>query len=491
MEEKEIRLAKFKELVKKNKNPFWETKFSRNTDSQDLKAKFNKETKENLFKIKTVFTIAGRVRFKRPAGKTCFLNLQDRYGQIQIYVRKDVVSETDFKIIDDVRLGDIIGISGTIMKTNTQELTIRVQTVVLLAKTLEVLPDKYHGMVDVEERYRMRYVDLIMSQDIVNVFLTRTKIIRLIQKYLDNNHYLEVETPILQNLHGGALARPFKTHHNAMKRDLFLRIATELDLKKLIVGGLEKVYEIGRIFRNEGMDSRHNPEFTSIEIYTAYDGMEECIHLCEIIFHYVASALKTPDSIIFMNHKININQKFVRISMVDAVKKTTGYNFKNDFTEDELQEIINKHGLAQEHHFNKQGHILNLLFGKYVENTLIQPTFVFEYPLEISPLAKISQVDKRFTDRFELFVGGNEFANGFAELNDPFEQEERFRSQLEEKVKGNLESHELDHEFIKALLYGLPPTAGLGIGIDRMVMLFTQQSSIKDVILFPTMKTKN
>ncbi len=493
-EQEEIRRRKLTDLIENNKNPFVQTKFERNFNTKTFKETFDNFSKEKLAEKSDVnIKIPGRIRLFRETGKAVFLNIQDGMGLVQAYLRKDVLGDEYFAELLNLDLGDIIGLHGKPMKTNTGELTLRVEKFVLLSKSLKPLPDKHHGIEDQEEKYRRRYVDLIMNEKSKQVFINRNKIIRTIQKVLDKKGFVEVETPILQSIYGGAAAKPFKTHHNALGMDLFLRIATEIHLKQLVVGSMEKVYEIGRLFRNEGISTRHNPEFTSIEIYAAYKDFYYMMDLSEEIFKESALAIgiKNNSVIEYSGKKINIFKKFKRIHMVDAIKENINVDFWKKMTFEEAKEIAKKHKLEVPKHFLSVGNIINLFFEEYVEPNIIEPTFVYGHPVEISPLSKINTEDPRFTDRFELFIIGREYANAFSELNNPIEQFERFEQQIKEKEKGNEEAHELNYEFIEALEYGLPPTAGIGLGIDRLVMLLTNSNSIRDVLLFPQMKIKN
>ena len=431
-------------------------------------------------------SLAGRVMAIRGHGKASFGVLADRKGQIQIYFKLDVLGEekyTEFKLLD---IGDIIGIKGSVFRTRRGELTVKITDFDLLAKSLRPLPEKFHGLKDVEIRYRQRYLDLIVNPEVRETFVARTKILQSVRRYLDERDFLEVETPVLSTLAGGAAARPFITHHNTLDIDLYLRIATELNLKRLIVGGFERVYEMGRIFRNEGMDMRHNPEFTSIEIYQAYADYTDLMDITEGIFRQAAQDLLGKTTVTFQGKEIDLaNVK--RISMNDAVKEATGKDFLSCQTVEEARNMAKEIGVAYEEDFGIGG-ILNAAFEAKVEDSLIAPTFITGHPTEISPLAKKNAQDPRITDRFELFVYGWEFANGFTELNDPIDQEQRFLDQLKKREAGDAEAHVMDRDYVCALEYGLPPTGGLGIGIDRLVMLLTDSPSIRDVLLFPTMK---
>ena len=438
--------------------------------------------------------VAGRIMFIRKMGKASFLSLQDREGKIQVYLKRDTLGDAQYDLFKLADIGDIVGIEGTIMLTMTGEITICCTKYTHLVKALRPLPEKFHGLTDVEERYRRRYLDLIMNEDSKRVAIQRPKIVRAMQEYFDNNGFIEVETPVLQNIQGGATARPFITHHNALDADFYLRIATELHLKRLLVGGLERVYEIGRIFRNEGMDKTHNPEFTTVELYQAYGNLESMMDLCEGVIKFAAEKVFGKDE--FINPfdregaKIDISKPFKKVSMCEMIKEKCGVDFKaNNYTLEEAKEIAKAHNVPVEPHFTV-GHIINAFFEQYCEEDLVQPTFLMGHPIEISPLTKKDPSDPRFVERFELYIGGHEFANAYTELNDPIDQKERFVEQLKEKENGNDEANEMDTDFVEALEYGMPPAGGIGIGIDRLVIFLTESESIRDVILFPQMKTR-
>ncbi len=490
-EQELVRRKKYERLVKENKNPFLETKFERNYNSKKFIEVYDKFSREQLEakKISNI-KIPGRIRTIRESGKAIFMTLQDRLGNFQIYIKNDIVGNEIFNEIKDYDIGDILGVTGKVMKTKVGALTLNVEKVVLLTKALKPLPDKYHGMSDIEERYRRRYVDLIMNPLSMDVFLKRINILNEIRNYLNSKDYFEVETPILQDIHGGAAAKPFKTHHNALNSNLYLRIATELALKRLVVGGFEKVYEMGRIFRNEGISIKHNPEFTSIEIYVAYENMNYMMKLTENLINHLAKKLLNKEEIIYEKTKISLKKPWKRVHMVDFVKEVTGIDFWKEMTFEEAKKIAISKKLKIPKHFYDVGHIINLFFEEFGEKKIIQPTFIYGHPRVISPLSKADKNNPRFTERFELFIMGREYANAFTELNDPIEQYERFLEQVKEKKNGNEESYEMDIDFVEALEYGLPPTVGLGIGIDRLVMLLTNQSSIRDVLFFPQMKKK-
>ena len=486
-DQEQIRREKLKKLQEENKNPFAIERVDRTCTLQAFKDQFNSYTKEELHDLKVEpFVVAGRVMSLRQT----FGVIQDFSGQLQFYLNKKQVPENVFQSFKEVDLGDIVKIVGTPMKTNTGEITINVLEITIVSKSLKVLPEKFHGLQDEEIRARQRYVDLIVNPDSMKTFVLRSLIIRKIRNYMDENGFFEVETPVLHATLGGAAARPFITHHNALDREYYLRIATEIPLKKLIVGGFEKVYEIGRIFRNEGMDATHNPEFTSLEAYVAYSDMEGMMDLCEGIFRAVTD-LFDKKVFSYRGYQIDLSQHFKRIHMVQLIKDVTGVDFFKIHSDAEALKIAKEHNVELKPHENKYGHVVNAFFEKFCEDKLIEPTFVWGHPVEVSPLAKKDYSDPRFTKRFELFIGQKEFANAFSELNDPIDQYERFDEQLKEKALGNDEASEMDMDFINALEQGLPPTGGLGIGIDRLVMLFTEKDTIRDVLLFPHMKDKN
>lgn len=482
-----VRREKMENLREAGIDPFGH-KFTRTHNSQELHEAYDEKTKEELHELALSGIVAGRLMTKRGKGKVGFAHLQDREGQIQLYVRKDEVGEENYEIFKKADLGDFLGVEGEIMKTDMGELSIKAKKLTFLSKALRPLPEKFHGLTDTETRYRKRYLDLISNKESFNRFVTRSKIISEIRRYMDGRGYLEVETPVLNNEAGGAAARPFYTHHNSLDIDMALRIATELHLKRLIVGGMEKVYELGRVFRNEGMDMTHNPEFTTMESYEAYADFDDIMDLTEGIFQHVAKTVVGQDVLEYDGKEINVGGKFKRVHMVDAIKEVSGVDFWPEMTFEEATALAKEHDIHVEKHFTSVGHIINEFFEKYVEETLIQPTFVFGHPKEISPLAKMNEKDPRFTDRFELFINGKEYANAFSELNDPIDQLERFEAQAKAKELGDDEATGVDYDYVEALEHGMPPTGGLGIGIDRLVMLFTGTTSIRDVLLFPTMK---
>ncbi|GAB6992592.1 lysine--tRNA ligase [Paenibacillus pini] len=484
----QIRRGKLDELRALGIDPFGK-KYDRTHHAGDLISKYDSLTHEELDANPIKVRVAGRIMAKRGMGKAIFSHIQDLSGKIQIYVRQDSVSEQAFAAFRLLDLGDIIGVTGTMFKTKTGETTIKVSEVEVLSKSLYPLPDKYHGLKDVELRYRQRYVDLIINPEVQQTFIARSRIIQSMRRYLDSLGYLEVETPTLHAIAGGAAAKPFITHHNALDMQLYMRIAIELHLKRLIVGGLEKVYEIGRVYRNEGISTRHNPEFTMIELYEAYADYKDIMNLTESMVAHIAQEVLGTTIINYQGQEVDLTPAWRRVTMVDAVKEVKGVDFGVHMTTEEA------HALAKEHHVKVEphmtfGHILNAFFEEFVEETLIQPTFVTGHPVEISPLAKKNDEDPRFTDRFELFIVAREHANAFSELNDPIDQRQRFEGQMKEREHGNDEAHEMDEDFLNALEYGMPPTGGLGIGVDRLVMLLTNAASIRDVLLFPHMRNR-
>lgn len=487
-EQELVRREKAQALREMGIDPFGH-RYDVTSDSKEIKEEFENVTKEELEEIKKDVVIAGRIITKRRNGKAGFMHIQDKFGQIQIYVRLDNVGEQDYELFKSSDLGDIVGIEGYVFRTNTGELSVHATKYVHLVKALRPLPEKFHGLTDVEERYRRRYVDLITNEDARRVAFMRPKIIRSIQHYLDNLGYVEVETPVLQPILGGAAARPFVTHHNTLDMPFYLRIATELPLKRLLVGGMDAVYEIGRLFRNEGMDKNHNPEFTTIEVYKAYSDLEGMMNLTEGIISNVAMEVLGTYELDWRGHHISLAPGFKRCHMVDLIKEQTGINFFEVNSFEEAKKLAEKFDVELEEHY-AFGHIVNAFYEKFVEDTIVEPTFVFGHPVEISPLAKKDPSDPRFTQRFELFICGSEYANAFTELNDPIDQYERFEAQLKERELGNDEANEMDIDFVEALEYGMPPAGGMGMGIDRLVMMLTNSDTIREVILFPHMKNK-
>ncbi|KRN78045.1 lysine--tRNA ligase [Weissella minor] len=480
------RRQKADELREAGMDPFGH-RFDRTHDAAELHALYDDATAEDLEEAQHEVQIAGRMMTKRRSGKISFADIKDRTGRIQVFVQKPVVGEDVYEWFKKSDLGDILGFKGTVMKTRAGELSINVQEITHLSKALRPLPDKYHGLTDVETKYRQRYLDLIANDDTYDRFQKRSQIITAIRNYMNQDGFIEVETPMLQNSAGGASARPFITHHNALDIDMYLRIALELHLKRLIVGGMERVYEIGRVFRNEGMDQKHNPEFTVMETYAAYWDFDDVMTETENIFKAAAKVVSDDLKVNYQGTDVDLAQPFARKHMVDLVKEQTGVDFWQPMTVEEAREIADKHDVKYEDYWTV-GHIINEFFEDFVEDTLIQPTFVYGHPLEVSPLAKKNPEDPRFTDRFELFILGGEYANAFTELNDPIDQRERFEAQAAERAAGNDEAEGIDEDFVESLEYGMPPTGGLGIGIDRLVMLLTDAESIRDVLLFPTMR---
>ena len=497
---KRIRIEKLNNLASEGKDPFEITKYARTHSSSDILDGFTTEereisvhgeTKVITAKIspldgKTV-CVAGRIMSKRGMGKVGFCHVQDMDGQVQIFVKKDILGEEEYERFKKLDIGDIIGATGEVFTTQTGEISIRVDNITLLSKSLLPLPEKFHGMTNTDLRYRKRYIDLIMNADVKDTFIKRSKIISSIRKYLDAQGFLEVETPMLVSNAGGAAARPFETHFNALGEDFKLRISLELYLKRLIVGGMEKVYEIGRVFRNEGLDTRHNPEFTLMELYQAYTDYHGMMDLTENLYRHVANEVLGTTKIVYNGIEMDLGKPFERITMLDAVKKYSGVDFNEIKSDDEAKEVAKKHHVEFEAH-HKKGDILNLFFEAYVEEHLIQPTFVMDHPIEISPLTKKKPENPDYVERFEFFMNGWEMANAYSELNDPIDQRERFKAQEILLSLGDEEANTTDEDFMNALEIGMPPTGGIGFGIDRMCMLLTDSLAIRDVLLFPTMK---
>ncbi|MBT9644290.1 lysine--tRNA ligase [Roseburia inulinivorans] len=479
----QVRYDKLHELQANGKNPFEITKYDVTHHSTDIKDNFESLEGQEV-------TVAGRMMFKRVMGKASFCNVQDLKGRIQAYVARDEIGEESYADFKKYDVGDILGIKGKVFKTQTGEISIHAQEVTLLSKSLQILPEKYHGLTDTDARYRQRYVDLIMNEDVKDTFVKRSKVISSIRRYLDGQGFMEVETPMLVSNAGGASARPFETHFNALNEDLKLRISLELYLKRLIVGGMERVYEIGRVFRNEGLDTRHNPEFTLMELYQAYTDYHGMMDLTENLYRYIAKEVTGSEILTYGEHTMDLSKPFERITMVDAVKKYANIDFN------EVPDTAAAKKLAEEHHIeyeerHEKGDILNLFFEEYVEEHLIQPTFVMDHPIEISPLTKMKPEDPNYVERFEFFMNGWEMANAYSELNDPEDQRRRFEAQEKAFAAGDEEANHTDEDFLNALAIGMPPTGGIGFGIDRMVMMMTNSPAIRDVLLFPTMKPLN
>ena len=477
----QVRRDKLKDLVERGKNPFEITKFDVTHHSQEIKDNFEQLNDKDV-------TIAGRLMSKRVMGKASFCHIQDLQGTIQSYVARDCIGEEEYADFKKLDIGDIVGVTGKVFETKTGEISIHAEKVTLLSKSLQILPEKYHGLTNTDLRYRQRYVDLIMNPEVKDTFVKRSKIIAAIRRYLDGQGFMEVETPMLVSNAGGAAARPFETHYNALDEDVKLRISLELYLKRLIVGGLEKVYEIGRVFRNEGVDTRHNPEFTLMELYQAYTDYNGMMDLTENLFRYIAKEVLGTTTITYNGIEMNLGKPFERITMVDAVKKYAGVDFAKVETLEEARALAKEHKIEFEER-HKKGDILNLFFEEYVEEHLVQPTFVMDHPVDISPLTKRKPSDPEYVERFEMFMNGWEMCNAYSELNDPIDQRERFKAQDALAAAGDEEANHTDEDFLNALEIGMPPTGGIGYGIDRLVMLMTDSAAIRDVLLFPTMKS--
>lgn len=482
----QVRYEKLAQLKEKGIEPFG-TKYERTHLAEDIRRKYEDFDKAELEERAVPVSVAGRLIRKRVQGKASFAHLQDMSGKIQIYVRQNEVGKEQYELFRQIDLGDFLGVSGVVFKTNRGEVSIKVKEMVFLSKSLRPLPEKYHGLKDIEQRYRRRYLDLIMNPEVKETFITRSRIIAAMRSFLNERGFLEVETPTLQAIPGGGHARPFITHHNALNMDLYLRIALELYLKRLIIGGMEKVYEIGRTYRNEGVSTKHNPEFTMMELYEAYADFHDIMDLTEELIVHIVKEIRGTTNIVYQGLEIDLTPKWDRRSMTDLIKEKVGVDFTQNLTDEEAHQLAKEHGVEVKPEMTF-GHIVNEFFEQKVEESLIQPTFVYGHPVEISPLAKKNAKDPRFTDRFELFIVGRELANAFTELNDPLDQRERFEQQLKEKAAGNEEAHPMDEDFLEAMEYGMPPTGGLGIGIDRLVMLLTDSPSIRDVLLFPHMR---
>ncbi len=477
----QIRRDKLKELQENGRDPFEITKYNVTAKAQDIKDNYSDYEGKKV-------SVAGRLMSKRGMGKVGFCHMADITGQIQLFVKKDILGEDEYAIFKKYDIGDLVGAEGEVFTTQTGEVSIRVEKIVLLAKSLLPLPEKFHGLVDPDLRYRQRYVDLIMNEDVKDTFIKRSKIIAAVRSYLNAQGFLEVETPMLVANAGGAAARPFETHFNALDEDFKLRISLELYLKRLIVGGLERVYEIGRVFRNEGLDTRHNPEFTLMELYQAYTDYHGMMDLTENLYRHVAQEVLGTTKITYNGIEMDLGKPFERITMLDAVKKYSGVDFNEIKTLEEARAVAKEHKIEYEQR-HKKGDILNLFFEEYAEEHLVQPTFVMDHPVEISPLTKKKPENPDYVERFEFFMNGWEMANAYSELNDPIDQRERFKAQEEQLAQGDEEANTTDEDFLRALEIGMPPTGGIGFGIDRMCMLMTDSPAIRDVLLFPTLKT--
>ena len=477
----EVRKEKLKKLQEEGKNPFAITKYDRKHFTKDIIDNFEKYENKDV-------SIAGRIMQKRVMGKASFINIQDSEGKIQVYVSRDDIE--DYSAFKKYDIGDIVGIKGFVFKTKTGEITVHAKSLILLTKSLRPFPEKFNGLKDVDLRYRQRELDLIVNPEVKKVFLQRIEILKEIKNILDKKGYIEVETPILHPILGGAAARPFVTHHNTLDMELYLRIANELYLKRLIVGGFDKVYEMGKMFRNEGMDIKHNPEFTNIELYAAYEDYHDMMDITEEIITEVAKKVLGTEIINYQGKEISLKRPWKRMTMLDAVKKETGIDFNKVKDFEEAKKLAQKLNIEVPELFETKGEMLNLFFEETVEKTLIEPTFILDYPVEVSPLTKRSEKNPELTERFELFINGVEYGNAYSELNDPIDQYERFLKQVEAREKGDDEANMMDEDFVKALEYGMPPTGGLGIGIDRLIMLLTDSASIRDILLFPTMKPR-
>ena len=479
-----VRREKLEKLQKEGKNPFEITKFNRTHTSKDIKDNYEELEGQDV-------TVAGRIMAKRIMGKASFCHIQDSNGKIQSYVSINELGEESYKAFKEDDIGDIIGITGFVFKTKTGEISVHAKEVTLLSKSLKPLPEKFHGLKDTDLRYRQRYLDLIVNPEVKETFIKRAEIIKEIRKFMNEKGYMEVETPILTTVATGDAARPFITHHNTLDLQMYLRIAPELNLKRLIVGGFDKVFEIGKNFRNEGMDIKHNPEFTNMEFYSAYEDYNDMMNIAEELIRTIAKNTLGETTINYEGQEINLESPWKRITMIDAIKEVTGIDFNTINTDEEAQAIAKEKGVQYEEIKNTRGHIINEFFETFVEETLIQPTFIMDYPVEVSPLTKRKSDDKRLVERFELFIGGREYGNAYSELNDPIDQYERFLKQVEAKEKGDEEAGGMDEDFVNALEIGMPPTGGMGIGLDRLIMLLTNSSSIRDVLFFPTMKPLN
>ena len=479
-----VRREKLDKLKQEGKDPYQITKFNTTHTSKQIKDNYEELEGKDV-------TVAGRIIAKRIMGKASFCHIQDSEGRIQSYVSINDLGEESYKAFKEDDIGDIVGITGFVFKTRTGEISIHAKELTLLSKSLRPLPEKFHGLKDTDLRYRQRYVDLIVNPEVKDTFIKRAEILKAIRKFMDEKGYMEVETPILTTVATGDAARPFITHHNTLDLQMYLRIAPELNLKRLIVGGFDKVFEIGKNFRNEGMDIKHNPEFTNMEFYSAYEDYNDMMNIAEELISTVAQNTLGTTTITYEGQEINLAPGWKKIAMIDAIKEITGVDFNTINTDEEAQAIAKEKGVQFEDIKNTRGHIINEFFETFVEETLIQPTFIMDYPVEVSPLTKRKKEDPRLVERFELFIGGREYGNAYSELNDPIDQYERFLKQVEAKEKGDEEAGGMDEDFVNALEIGMPPTGGMGIGLDRLIMLLTNSPSIRDVLFFPTMKPLN
>ncbi|GGL64357.1 lysine--tRNA ligase [Sporolactobacillus putidus] len=484
----QARREKLRVLTENGINPFG-GHYERSHDTEKIRAMYHSMPAEELEEKNVPVVMAGRLMAKRRKGKAGFADIQDFSGRIQLYVRKDSVGDDQYEIFKHIDIGDFVGVEGIVFKTHVGELSIKVTKFGILSKAMRPLPDKFHGLKDVEQRYRQRYLDLIVNPEVKETFILRSKIIKAVRDYLDHLDYLEVETPTMHSIPGGAAARPFITHHNALNMDLYMRIAIELHLKRLIIGGFDKVYEIGRVYRNEGIDTKHNPEFTMLELYAAYDDLRDIMQLTENLISGVAEKVLGTTKITYGDNQVDLKPQWKRVHMVDAIKEVTGVDLWPQMSDENARKLAAENGVDVKGDMT-YGHVVNEFFEQKVEETLIEPTFVYGHPVVISPLAKKDPEDPRFSDRFELFIVGREHANAFSELNDPIDQRERFVEQMKEREAGNDEAQVIDEDFLEAMEYGMPPTGGLGIGIDRLIMLLTNSASIRDVLLFPQMRTR-
>lgn len=485
-DQEQVRLDKLPKYEELGVDPFG-TRYEWKDQIRDIRAKYGELSAEELTEKNIEVNVAGRLMAIRRMGKASFANIKDEYGNIQLWIGINIIGEHDYAVFKLADLGDIVGVKGILMKSRTGELTIKVEKYTHICKCLKPLPEKFHGLTDTEDRFRKRYLDMIVNDDSRRVAILRPAIVKEIRRFCDDLGFVEVETPVLSPIAGGASARPFITHHNALDKDFYLRIATELNLKKAMIGGIDRVYEIGRIFRNEGIDTRHNPEFTTIELYQAYGDLSDMRNWVERLFKDLAEKIAKSDIVTWGDIQIDFSKPFKWISMTEAIKEKTGIDFTKQMSFEEAVALAKEHNVPLEKSWNSVGYIIQAFFDEFVEKTLIQPTFIHTYPIEVSPLTKKSE-DPRFVDRFEFFVGGFEFGNAYTELNNPFDQLERFKAQLEAKNRGDEEANDIDYSFMDALKYGMPPAGGIGVGIDRLCMLFTNTQNIREVLLFPTMK---